>query len=774
MNWPRALLRTLGRRLPPVDGTIAVPGLAAPVLIRRNRFGVPQIDAAGDTDAWFGLGFCQGQDRAFQLETRLRVARGTIAALIGRDGLEIDELSRRVGFRRHGERGLEVLSPPHRAGFEAFAAGVRAGVERGGGGRAHEFTLLRSRPSRFEAADALALLALQAFALASNWDVELARLRMLSLDGPEAVAALNPPYPEDHPVSDRPGHAAARTIDALAADLAAAGPLFAPGAGSNNWAISGTRTRSGRPVLANDPHLAPLLPAHWYLARVTTPDWTITGASVPGIPSFGAGHNGHAAWGVTAGLIDNTDLFVEEVGTDGASVKRGDRFVPCESRSEVIEIKGADPVTITILETDRGPIVGPAFQGEFGALSMSATWLQVGSLGASLEVGRLRSLDDLRRTYASWPSVPLNIAYADAAGTIGWQLIGDAPRRGRGGGTIPLPAADPATRWTDGPLPSGDLPGITDPGEGFVATANNLPSSDGTYRGSDFLDGYRVSRITDLLASRSDWDVASSLAMQLDRYSIPWHRLRGAVLAAAESAGDLDEIGEMLRGWDGVLATDSAPATVFEVFVALLARAIAEAKAPNSARYALGAGFSPLIPFNSLVVRRVSHLVRLVDDRPEGWFALGWDEALRAALRDARGLITARLGPDPTSWHWGQVRQVRFRHPLGARPWLARIFDLGPVPHGGDANTINPAHVDPMDPLGNPDFAVASLRMVVDVGAFEHSRFALPGGQSGNPFSPHYADQLPLWEKGDGMTIAQDEVEVTRVTRHTLRLLSAT
>ncbi|MFH1105322.1 MAG: penicillin acylase family protein, partial [Actinomycetota bacterium] len=215
MNWPRTLLRALGTRLPYLDGAMSVPGLTGPITIRRDRFGVPYVGAEGDADAWFGLGFCQGQDRSFQLETRVRVVRGTLAALIGADGLKIDELSRRIGFHRHGLRCAERLAPEHLACFEAFAAGVRAGVERGGGAKAHEFTLLRSRPALFEAADALGFLAFQAFALASNWDVELARLRVLALDGPDAVAALHPPYPDGQPVSDRPGEAAGRVVDAL-------------------------------------------------------------------------------------------------------------------------------------------------------------------------------------------------------------------------------------------------------------------------------------------------------------------------------------------------------------------------------------------------------------------------------------------------------------------------------------------------------------------------------------------------------------------------------
>ena len=739
--------------------------MAAAVEIRRNRFGVPTITAGSDRDAWFGLGFCQGQDRAFQIETRVRVVRGTLAALIGVDGLPIDRLSRRIGFARYGAAAVAALADEDRARLEAFADGVNAGIGAGGGGRSHEFLLLRSRPTPFGAADALGFLAVQSFALASNWDVELARLRMLALDGPGAVADLHPAYPGRHPASDRPGQPAVRVVDALAADLAAAHHLFSPGGGSNNWAIAASRTRSGRPILANDPHLAPVLPPHWYLASVSTPDWSITGAVVPTTPVFGAGHNGHAAWGVTAALIDNTDLFVETV--EGATVRRGARFVPCEVRPETIAVRGGAAETLTVMVTDRGPVVGPAFDGPFGALSMSATWLRPDpGLGAAFHLGSVRSFSDLQDRFRQWPTVALNVGYAGSDG-IGWQLIGEAPLRGRGGGTIPQDAADPDTAWRPEWIPSADLPSVINPECGFVATANNLPSSD-HYLGSDFLDGYRVSRITELLGARRDWDVAAALRMQLDQESIPWREMRTQVIAAI--ALDDSPPAQLLRSWDGSVTADSAAAAVFEVFVADLARRIAEQRAPRSAQFALGTGFTPLVPMTGMAVRRVSHLVDLLRTQPPGWFDTGWEAAIRDSVRRAGAILSARAGDEPARWAWGAVRPLRLRHPLGMRAALAGVYDLGPFPHGGDANTLNPAPVNPLDPLANPDFAIASLRFAVEVGAWQHARFALPGGQSGNPFSPHYADQLDLWRRGDGLTIAISDSEIRRTARHTLTL----
>jgi penicillin amidase len=770
VNMPRLALRTLGKRLPTLDGTLAVSGLTGRIEIRRDRFGIPHIEAGNDADAWFAVGFCHGQDRSFQIETRLRIGRGTLAALLGPAGLPLDRLSGRIGFRHYGEAAVEALSPAHRSLAEAYALGVTKGAAAGVKRRPHEFALLRARPTPYRAPDALAYMALFTFAMPSNWDVELARLKVLTLDGPEALAALDPAYPEWQPASDRPGEAAGRAADRLADDAALLAAALGIGGASNNWAVAAARTRTGRPLLANDPHLSPMLPPYWYLLHVTTPEWSLAGASLPGAPAMAAAHNGHLAWGVTAGLIDNTDFFLEEVGPDGVSVRRGDRFVPCEVRTEVIEVRGRLPETLQVLVTDRGPLVGPAFLGEVGNLSMSATWLLPRPLDALFDLPRARRPEDLRRAFAGWNSLPLNVAYASSEGSIGWQPIGAAPVRRRGKGALPLPAWDETTGWEPGFVPFEEMPHLADPATGYIATANNLPSTGGPYLGCDFLDGYRVARLSEALAARTDWDVPSTLALQMDCHSLPWREMRDIVLGAVDGDTALAPVAALLTEWDGRVSADSPAAAVFEFLLAEMCSRVARARAPRSADWALGRGFVALIPINSFVVRRVGHLVRLLREQPPGWFPQGWPEELRRALRAAADRLTSRCGPDPSRWAWGEVRPLTFRHPVSQRRPLGRIFDLGPYPWGGDTNTVSPAVVDPADPFANPDAAVASLRMVIDVGEWDLSRFVLPGGQSGNPFSPHYADQMPLWLKGDALPIAWSREKVARGTRHTLVL----
>ncbi len=767
----RLFTMAVGRRLPTIAGRLDVPGLDRPVTIRRDRHGIPHIDAAGDGDAWFALGFCQGQDRTFQLEAMLRVVRGTLSALIGPDGLSVDRLARRIGFRRVGEATLPELDRDVRTALDRFAAGANAGSEVGRRRPPPELALLRRARTRWEPADVAAIVVLQSFALASNWDQELARLQVLRTDGTAALAALDPGAAADLPVTAPPGAAAGRAADLLAADLEDFREWVAVGGASNNWAISPGRTATGRPLLANDPHLAPLLPPHWYLCHLSTPAWSVAGAALAGTPGIAAGHNGFAAWGVTAGLVDNTDLYLEEVGPDGRSVREQSGFVPCDVRHEVIDVRGGGQVVEEVLVTPRGPIIGPALDGEVGAISIQATWLQPARARGVLVLHRVRSFSDFRAAFRHWPALPLNVAYADESGTIGWQLAGAAPVRRSGYGLVPRAGWAPEAGWEDGRVPFEAMPHASDPPEGWIATANNrpVPAGTGPDLGADWLDGYRVARIGEALAGRDDWDVAGAMALQLDETSLPWREVREVVLAAARSQPALADVRALLEGWDGVLAAGSAGGAVFALAMAEINQRILVAKAPRSAAWAAGRGFTPLVP-HSLFALRVARTSRLLREQPDGWFPGGWTAEMADALAMVQARLRARHGPDPAGWAWGRVRPLTLRHPLSARPPLDRVFDLGPFPWGGDANTVAQTSPDPVDPMRGTTIAIASLRMTVDVGAWENCRFALPGGQSGNPASPHYDDLLAHWRRGSGVPIPWDEPQVAAATEATLEL----
>ncbi len=776
MNLHRLLLRwTLGQRLPLTHGKRTVPGVRQSLQIHRDRWGIPYVEAANDADAWFGLGFCHGQDRAFQLEILLRVVRGTLSELVGIQGLPIDRLSRRIGFHRAAREQWPVLDADVREWIEAYARGVIAGTTVGLPKKSHEFVLLRNQPSTWTPFDCLGVVKLISFTLPANWDVELARLKILSEDGPDALAALEPHYPEWLPATTPPGAAARIVLDRLTQDLTLFAAVAGTGTGSNNWALSAHRTATGRPLLANDPHLDSRLPSHWYLAHVRTPEWAVAGASFVGGPGILCGHNGHAAWGLTAGLIDNTDLFWEQIGKDGRSVRAGNAFVPCEVREEVIRVRGGRPVTETVLVTPRGPVISPAFEGGAGsheALSLRAVWLDPLPLRGLLCLHKVRNFDEFRTALSVWPALSQNMVYADVTGTIGWQLFGQAPVRRKGFGTIPLPGWDPDAGWERDLVPFAHMPFAIDPDCGFLATANNQPTAadaNAPFLGVDWIDGYRVATIARNLAARTDWDVKSTMALQMDQLARPWEEMRDHVLGVATADPSAKQALDLLRGWDGRASVDSVAASVYELFLTEMMVRVTRAKAPRSYLWALGQGVSLLMDHNFFCFRRTGQLSRLLRTQPAGWFTGAWPDEIAAALATVVRDLEAVHGKDPARWAWGRLRVLRMRHLLGGQRWLHRIFNLGPIPCGGDSDTINQASVFPLTPTTDCK-NIASLRAVMDVGGWENSRFVLPGGQSGNPLSPHYDDLFALWQRGEGVPIAWTPAEVRAAAVATLEL----
>ncbi|MBA4187651.1 MAG: hypothetical protein C0467_06485 [Planctomycetaceae bacterium] len=803
MSFTHLLLRLLlGRRLPNTRGELRVRGPSAPVTIRRDSHGIPHIDAETEADAYFAIGFCQGQDRAGQLETLWRVGRGRLSEWVGPGGLGADRMSLRIGFRLAAEKQIVALSESNRKRLEAFAAGITQGNTTGLAKKPHEFAILGREPSAWDATDILTIMKLQSFTLASNWDVELARLRIVLADGPEALLALDPiaaSFSCDPKGSVTEALPFGSQLNELSEEIKALQQVLPPGAGSNNWVIAGSRTVSGKPILASDPHLAPTAPAPWYLAHARCPEWEAAGAMLAGTPTFSIGHNGFAAWGVTAGLTDNSDLYLETLGPDGRSAKEADgSFAPCEVRREVIRVKGQPDETMDVVVTPRGLIISPLAPDLSVALSIKAVWLEPLPINGYFGAITARSFEEFRHCFNEWPVLPLNVLYADSNGGTGWQLIGQLPRRAAGHGLLPRPAHLPDSVW-NGMVPFDEMPHLADFPAGYFATANNDPRAgfgigDSGFRqadaekcrtelsslnpespipnpflGTDYCDSYRVQSITDALASREGWTVEDCLALQRNVRSIPWEEIRDIVLSLVPTSTEAEDALELLREWDGQVDSESPAACVFELFMAEMCARTAKVKAPKSWKTALGDSAGPLEDC-FFADRRIGFLVRQIREQPAGWF-MSWPAEMESALGEVARNLRHNVGPGPAFWAWGHLRQLRLEHPLFKNHGLlGPAFNLGPVPCSGDTNTISQAGARPTSPTGFTH-NMANLRTVFDLADLSKSRFVLCGGQSGNPWSDHHADLLPLWQAGESITIPWLQAEVIRASRDTLRLL---
>jgi len=768
-----------GSRLPYSRGSLRIPGLRKPITIRRDKSGIPYIEAESERDAHFGCGFVQGQDRGFQLETLLRIGRGTLAELVGPGGLPADRMSRRIGFARSSAEQLKVLDADILDILEAFVAGVNAGHSLGVPAKPHEFAVLGGTPTPWTPADVLATLKLISFSLPGNWDVELARLRMLRADGRAAVEALDPswvhPTPDRaHPTPDLVRHA---PLDALARDLALFQEFVPTGGGSNNWLIAGARTASGKPILANDPHLRPDIPPPWYLFQVRTPAGAFAGAALAGSPGATIGHNGFCAWGVTAGLTDNTDLFIETLDATGTSVRDANgAFTPCPVVREVIRVKGKPDHIEDVLITPRGPVISPLLPEVREVLSLRAVWLDAHPIRGFFDAPAATSFETFRRPFAAWPGLPLNALYAAADGETGYQQFGQVPVRKVGYGMIPLPGDTLGVGWETELLPFDKMPFARNPQAGYYATANDDPhlrpeSTTTEFLGADFIDPYRANTIRDELARQPDgWDVAACQALQLSVRSMVWEEIRGIVVGVPDAAATAREALDLLKDWDGHVEANSPAATIFELFMAEMCIRVAKAKAPRSWELALGGSGPGLLAHNLFGDRRTAHLVKLLKSQPPGWFARSWPEEMADALAEIIPFLRKKYGPGPKWWQWGDLRPLRGQHPILGKHWLlGPIFNAPSVPCGGDCNTISQAGALPLHPL-EPTGNMANLRIVFDTADFSNTRVALCGGQSGNPYSPHHLDLFWKWQAGDGAPLLWTPQEILKGAKATLRL----
>lgn len=760
----------LGRRLTSYSGRHSV-GCRRRIQLRRDRVGVAYIDAHDEADAWFGLGFCHAQDRAGQLEVTRRLTRGLLSEVVGSAGLPVDRSVRLLGVHRAAREQLATLDADVRDQLAAYTSGINAALQSRALPRSHEHAILRCEPSRWEPVDVLAFGLLICCFLPSNWDVELARLIILTRDGADAVAALDPTWRADLPLTHPPGAPAGPASELFVArDLEALRAFMGDSGGSNAWAVQAHKSATGRALLANDPHLPAALPNLGYLTRVKCPSFAVAGVSIVGIPAFITGHNGHAAWGSTSAQVDNADLFLEELSEDGRRYRQGDAWEACREFVEHIPVKGQAPAELRVLRTPRGTIVARADDadaslfdpvprlGRANALSFAATWLERRPTRALLAFHHVKSFEQFRQACASSAGCCYSLIYADSE-SVGWVLATEAPRRRSGFGSLPLPGWSPDVGW-QGVAASPELPWSHNPASGFVCCANNKPVADSesaVFLGHDFLDGYRQRRISQQLAARSDWTLERMAALQMDVQSLAFLDVRSTLLALPlerAPAGAVRAL-DYLRDWDGKLTSDSIAASVYELFLGALNRRVGETCAPNSYAYASGKGVMKLIPGTCLNSRRASFLVGLIREQPPGYFER-WEPELLNALAEAIAALSEKFGPAPEAWAWGKIRKLTLRHRFGDQKPLNEVFNLGPFPSYGDSTTVNQAGLEFWEPLRAPS-VTAHLRSLIEIGNWGASRFVLLGGQSGNPLSPHYGDLVPIYQRGQGVPIHWDD-----------------
>ena len=794
-------LVTIRKAFPDTSGEVRLDGLEGTVEIKRDGHGIPQIYADNPADLFFAQGYVQAQDRFYEMDFRRHVTAGRLSELVGKNGLETDELVRTLGWRRVAEQEYESLGGGTRALLQAYARGVNSYIDgKSGSELSLEYAVLSLtgpdyRPEPWTPVDSVAWVKAMSWDLRSNMVDEIERTMAARQMSVKDVEALYPDPPKSHrpiitnrrltanggtfgePPAVAPAVSAslAKTRDAAEALPALLGT--GEGVGSNSWVVAGSRSATGEPILANDPHLAPSMPGIWYQVglhcrEVTqTCPYDVSGFSFSGMPGVVVGHNRRIAWGVSTMYADVTDLYLERI--DGDRYEYKGKQVPLDTRRETIKVAGGTSRTITVRSTRHGPLLSDvsadvADAGDTNAVALQWTALTPRpTISAVFALDRAQGWKDFRAAAKRFTVPSQNLVYADVEGNIGYQAPGAIPIRSRGDGRWPVPGWDGKHEWKRY-VPFDALPRELNPDEGYIVTANNQVVGDKYPHtlGADTAPGYRSARIRELLTSKDRHSVRDMTRYQMDAYSSNAEKLVPYLLAIPLETQFARQGQDTLRGWDFRQTADSGAAASVNVVW----------------RNVLELTFHDELPREQWPDggERWFNVMRTILDRPNShwWDNLATptiverrDDVLREAMVRARDELTKIRSRSTSGWAWGNVHRLTLVNPTLGNTGVGvidRLFNRGPVDVGGGGGLVNANAWDAAE--GYAVTAVPSMRMVVDLADLDRSRWIQLSGSSGHAFHEHYVDQLPLWAAGRTLPWAFDDETVTTSTEETLTL----
>jgi penicillin amidase len=777
--------------LPLLDGEVQVAGLTAPVEVVFDGHGVPHVYASGAEDAWFVAGVLHARERLWQMELYRRAATGRLSEVLGEQTLPIDRRFLTLDLRSAAEQEWRSAPPAVREALTRYAAGVNAQIAASGGMRRPlELQVLGVTPAEWTPVDSLLVGRLLAWRLAENHQAELVRHALATQFGADEAMRLGGQYPAGAPsvIQGPPpaeGLASPGGPPSAEGPAAPGGPTSSEGAvaslalewpkglewlrptarrgGSNNWVIAGRRTASGRPLLANDPHLQLEFPGIWYEMHLVAAGLDVIGVTVPGTPFVIIGHNARVAWGVTNTGADVQDLFVERVDLERKQVFHQGRWTPIDITRVDIPVRGEDTQSFEIWKTPNGTVfsevgldwedapawLSPAAERRGERRAFALRWEAAGGemAGAFEALNRANGWSEFVTAIERFAAPSQNFVYADIEGNIGYAMSGVLPQRSSGVGTMPHDGATGEGRWV-GRVPPSELPRQFNPERGYITSSNNLV--DRNWPGvltRDWAAPYRALRLQRLMDSAERVDLNSAAEWQNDVTAIAAADVLmsvDAALALAAKQGDDDaaDVLQQLRVWDRKV-DNRAVVTLYELFEAALWRRtfFDEMGEPLFSRFYEWAG-----------AERPSGLYAILDEPNSRWF----DDIATLGRRETRDHIYVLAAIDAATQFrsefdgnapWAEVHTANFVHPLsrGAAP-IRWLFNRGPVPMIGDTFTVNRASYNRLEPFAA--WEIPSWRQLFDVGQWDDARVVLPAGQSGHPLSPHFFDQNEMWRQG--------------------------
>ncbi|MDQ3131309.1 MAG: penicillin acylase family protein [Acidobacteriota bacterium] len=731
------------------EKTLTVAGLKDKVTVRRDERGIPYIEARDEADLYFAQGFVTAQDRLWQMDLYRRVARGETAELFGKTVLEEDKRWRKFGFAKIAEDSLQYLSPELKAALENYARGVNAYIATLSKDTLPiEFKILQYSPREWRPTDTIVIGKILADGLSSTWSDDLLRVSLQSLPkekqadllnqvttydvilfGKDAeVPSLKSQVPSQLRITDYALKIAEREEAIRKSSLERIGFYAEDLAASNNWVVSGKRTIDGKPLLANDPHLRNTQPPIWYLINLSSPNGRVAGVSTAGIPGVIIGHNEHFAWGSTNVGPDVQDLYVETFNAEG-KYKTPNGWETPTVRKEEIKVRNnpLSPDTVTevleVVETRNGVIVLEE-AGKKYALKWTARDPKNDLLAAFSTLAKAKNWNDFRNALKNYAGAMQNFVYADKAGNIGWIAAGKVPIRKTGDGSLPYDGATDAGDWT-GFIPFDELPQLYNPPEGFIVTANQRTIGK-SYKYHDLIARAhtvsRAKRLHDLLKANSKVSINDMRDFQFDTFSEINSRFAREVVKEKAAS---DETLKLLAAWDGRMNADSKAALVADSMRSAFRNKITAAN--------LGAERAKTAFF----VYEPAIFDKILTEKPKDWLPkefTSYSDLIKACETEAKANLTKQIGADEAKWTWGERVKTTFPHPLAVGQ-----FVIPALPQNGSSGAGASPNVG----------SAVSMRFIAAPADWDATRFVIPTGQSGDPKSAHYKDQLEFWANGN-------------------------
>jgi len=747
----------MNKSKPVIDGELAVTILDQDVTVTRDEKGVPHIFAKTDADLYRAQGYVQAQDRLFQMDLARRQASGRLSEIIGEATINTDKHFRTFSLRDAAEKSLAAYDDESKQVLEWYAEGVNAFIAQAKESNtlSYEFALLGYEPEEWTVVDSLTIGKYMAYDLGGNWNTLAFRHWALQNFDEEKAKELFIKYPEN----------ASAIIEAnIQNPVAVAGQFSAemlPNEfnGSNNWVVSGDKTKSGTPILADDPHLGLSTPSIWYQMHLQSPQQNVSGVIFAGIPGIILGHNDEIAWGVTNVGPDVQDLYIEIPNPDNPTQFRYDgKWEQAEVRDESIKVKDGETVDFEVVVTRHGPIMTDlAFKDTEPTAQFSMQWTALqptAELRAVLGFNKAKTWSDFEKALEDFKAPAQNFVFASKDGTIAYKANGQIPIRKQGEGQLPVPGDSSDYGW-EGFIPWDELPTLVNPKEGFIATANNqVIGEDYPYHITDFwAQPYRFERIKEVLEANDAITVEDMMALQMDQHNLYAREFLPDLLTSLKEKdqdGKYAEIIAMLEKWDMVDAKESGAPLVFHTLMIKLQEVLFKDQMPEDMYGIMYGKFN----ITDQLLRTAYSGEKSIWIEEQG----GIDETIYKAFELTIAQLQDQFGKNSSKWQWGDYHQLTFDHTLGsASPILAAYFNAKKVPIGGSKVTVQAAD---NDLAGNVDHG-ASWRFVVDVGDLSSAYHIVGPGQSGHVKSDWYQDQVLDWANGDyhQTFIKQEEIK---------------